>query len=93
MGINCYPLIFKIQVVNCYYQKQFSIMELLNIFSISRSSLYNWIKLDNINKLLEKKQYSKESKYSDEIRQYISNYVIKKVNFDYRKLIRLINLI
>ena len=68
-------------------------MELLNIFSISRSSLYNWIKLDNKNKLLEKKQYSKESKYSDEIRQYISNYVIKKVNFDYRKLIRLINLI
>jgi transposase len=91
MTINCYPLIFRITVVNYYKLKKTPIIELLNIFKISRSSLYNWVKLYNINKLIEKKQYLKGSKYTDEIRNYTSNYVIKKVNFDYRKLIKNIN--
>lgn len=91
MTTNCYPLIFKITVVNYYKLKKIPIIELLNIFKISRSSLYNWIKLYNKNELLEKKHYSKESKYTLEIRKYISDYVVKKVNFDYRKLMRMIN--
>jgi len=91
MTTNCYPLIFKITVVNYYKLKKISVIELLNIFRISISSLYNWVKLYDKNELLEKKRYSKKSKYTDEIRKYISDYVIKKVNFDYKKLIRVIN--
>ena len=91
MTTNCYPLIFKITVVNYYKLKKIPIIELLNIFKISRSSLYNWVKFYNKNELLEKKQYKRDSKYTCEIRKYISEYVVKRVNFDYKKLIRVIN--
>jgi len=91
MRTNSYPLIFKLNVVNCYKTKKYTINELLEIFSISRSSLYNWIKLYDNNELSEKKKYTKTSKYTVEIKNYICKYVIKKINFDCNKLIRLIN--
>lgn len=91
MSINSYPLIFKINVVKCHKTKKYTIKELLSIFNISRSSLYNWIKLYNNNELTEKKKYIKISKYTLEIKEYICKYIIKKINFDCNKLIRLIN--
>ena len=60
------------------------------MFNISRGSLYNWIKLFKNDNLCEKKKYNKISKYDKNVKKYIINYVIKKVNFDYKKLIRMI---
>jgi len=91
MRTNSYPLIFKLNVVTCYKSNKYTINELLEIFSISRSSLYNWIKLYDNNELSEKQKYTKTSKYTGEIKDYICKYVIKKINFDCNKLIRLIN--
>lgn len=45
----------------------------------------------NNNELCEKKTYIKESKYTNEIKEYICKYVTKAVNFDYNKLIGMIN--
>jgi transposase len=90
MNVNCYPLIFKQRVVKCYYSKQLFIKDLLDLFKISRSSLYNWVKLHKTNNLCEKKLYRKKSKYSNDIKKYIIKYVVKKINFDYKKLILII---
>ena len=90
MHINCYPLIFKLRVIDCYCLKHMSIKDLINLFKISRSSLYNWIKLYKKGILYEKKKYHKMSKYNENIKEYIIKYVITKVNFNYRKLIKLI---
>jgi transposase len=35
-------------------------------------------------------KYKKQSKYTDEIKKYICEYVIKRTNFDYKKLIKII---
>jgi transposase-like protein len=43
--MNCYPLIFKMKVVSCYQLGQYSITEIISIFNICKSSIYNWIKL------------------------------------------------
>jgi len=91
MKTNSYPLIFKVNVVKCHKTKKYTVKELLLIFNISRSSLYNWLKLYNNDELIEKKKYIKVSKYTIEIKDYICKYIIKKINFDCNKLIRLIN--
>lgn len=91
MHVNCYPLIFKLRVVECYYSKRYTINILLSIFAISRSSLYNWIRLWKLGNLHKKEHYQKDSKYTSDVKKYICDYVTTKVNFDYKKLIRLIN--
>jgi len=90
ININCYPLIFKMMIIECYNSKRFYVRELVSIFNVSKSSIYNWIILYNNNKLFEKKKYTKISKYNDNIQKYICKYVSNRVNFDYVKLIRLI---
>lgn len=89
---NFYPKIFKITVVEYYTKfKNVSINDIIKIFNISSSSLFNWIKLYNNNELhAEKKQYTKKSKITPIVKSYIKSYVIKKVNFDYKKLISMI---
>ncbi|AYV77371.1 MAG: HTH and integrase core domain protein [Dasosvirus sp.] len=89
MKTNCYPLIFKIKVVELYLTKKVPIKELLLMFGISRGSLYNWIKLHKTNELDEKKKYNKESKYTNYVRDYVCKYVINRVNFDYKRIIKL----
>lgn len=91
MYCNCYPLAYKIRVIDCYNIKLYPIRELLSIFGISRGSLYNWLKLYKDGQLQEKIKYFKESKYTIEVKEYIHNYVAKKINFSYRKLIYLID--
>jgi transposase len=89
--MNNYPLFFKICVVNQYLRKDIPVGKLLTIYNISKSSLYNWIKLYNTNLLQEKKKYTKKSKYTDDVKQYIKKYVVKRKIFNYKKLIRLVN--
>jgi len=86
---NAYPLLFKEYACNYYlrFRKQQSINEILNILNISKSSLYNWIKINNRNNLKDKIKYNKISKYTPVIKCYIRSYVIARVNFDYKRLI------
>jgi transposase len=89
---NSYPILFKRCVCEYYikYKGLYSINNIIKTFNISNGILYNWIKLYNTNKLVEKVKYNKISKYTGEIKCYIRNYVIKHHNFDYKKLITLI---
>jgi len=87
---NCYPLILKMKVISCYLSDQYTINEIVSIFDICKSSIYNWINLYKKGDLHEKMKYKKNSMYTDEIRKYICIYVIKRTNFDYKKLIRII---
>ena len=86
---NAYPLLFKEYACNYYhrFRKQQSIKEILNILNVSKSSLYNWIKINNNNNLKDKIKYNKISKYTPAIKCYIRSYVIARVNFDYKRLI------
>ena len=90
MRVNCYPLIFKIKVVNYYHSKECNIMDILRIFGISKSSLYNWILLYKNNNLSDKPRYNKYSKYTDEVEKYICNYVLKRINFNCDKILKMI---
>jgi len=84
---NSYPLIYKIAVITYYLQNKCDVKDLLNIFNISKSSLYNWLKQYNENILSEKKKYNKVSKYTSDIKIYIKTYVIKRKIFSYKRLI------
>lgn len=86
---NSYSLIYKEFACNYYlrFRKQQSTKEIVNILNISKSSLYNWIKINNSNNLTDKIKYNKISKYTPAIKCYIRSYVIVRVNFDYKKLI------
>lgn len=85
--VNNYPLIFKITVVSYYNLKKTKIKDLISIFNISKGSLYNWLKDYNLGTLSEKKSYTKRSKYTTDMRNYIKKYVIHRKIFNYKKLI------
>ena len=87
---NSYPLIFKLRVIECYNNRSIKIDELLKLFKISRSTLYDWIKRYDNNDLSEKERYTKKSKF-DSVDKYISNYVCSRKKFDYLRLISIIN--
>tara|TARA_B110001454_G_scaffold97999_1_gene92749 strand:+ start:2418 stop:3377 length:960 start_codon:yes stop_codon:yes gene_type:complete len=87
--INNYPLIFKKLVCEYYFEhkgKQ-TISDILKIFKISNGSLYNWVNQYNQKMLTNKCKYKKMSKYTPAIKCFIRAYVIKHIDFDYKKLI------
>ena len=89
--INSYPLIFKQKVVEFYLSNpDIHISKLLTIFKISNGSLYNWIRLFKNNTLAEKKKYFKKSIILPHIKCFIRAYVIRKINFIYKSLIKAI---
>ena len=88
--VNNYPLIFRLTVISYYNLKKSPIKELLIIFNISKSSLYNWLKDYRLGKLSEKKRYKKRSKFTSEIKIYIKKYVLSRKIFNYKRLINLI---
>lgn len=87
--VNCYPLIYKKLVCDYYYKNKGiqSISDIVKLFNISNGTLYNWINKCKSNNLTEKKHYTKNSKYTPEIKCYIRAYVLKYNEFDYKKLI------
>lgn len=87
--VNSYPYIFKLRVVRYYLENNIKVSELLNIFKISRGSLYNWINQYNNNELSEKETYTKRSKFIN-VKGYICNYVTTRKTFDYNRLIFII---
>ena len=59
---NCYPLIFKQRVLKYFSNPAVTIKDVLITYNISKSSLYNWITLNKLNMLNEKKKYTKKNK-------------------------------
>lgn len=87
--INCYPLIYKKRVCEYYFEHKYvqKISEIVKLFKIANGTLYNWINKYTRDILVEKKSYIKTSKYTPEIKCFIRSYIIKHIDFDYKKLI------
>ena len=73
--VNYYPLFYKIIIIEFYMSRKCKITEIIKIFKISKSSLYNWISQHIKNKLTEKKKYTNKSKITDKIKIYIIKYI------------------
>jgi transposase len=84
-----YSYNFKISVINFYNSDLFTIENCLNIFNISKTCLYNWVKLYNNNLLPIRSNIRNnyESKINTEIQKYIILYVTKRTIFKVKNLI------
>ena len=71
--------------------KKYTDTEIIQIFDISRKTYYNIKKNMNTYKANSKRTTKRKSKITKPIINYVSNYVLRKVNFDCNKLISLIN--
>ena len=84
-----YPLFFRKLVLEYYLNSKIAkVSDVLDKFKISRGTLFNWVKLNKINKLAPKKR---KSKFSKETKKYIVDYVVKRINFRINLLIKNIN--
>lgn len=91
--IKNYSLMYKIKIIEFYNRnlinKKFSINEILTIFNISNGSLYHWLKLYKSNKLHIKPIYKRtNNKITSVIKCYIRFYVLKRIDFRYKLLIK-----
>ena len=84
--IMTYSYKFKLTVVDTYIQKILKVVDIINIFQISKSSLFNWINKFKNNNLIQKT--IRNPKFSMEIKCYIRYYVCNKINFKYKLLIK-----
>jgi transposase len=86
---NNYSLDLKLRIINTYNKKIYSIPNLATLFSVSKSSIYNWIKLYTNNNLLSKTKFIKiTSKFQNpQIRSIILNFITLNSNFIYTDLI------
>ena len=77
----------KIRIINCIKMKKYSDTEIKNIFDISKHSFY---KLKNESIYGSKKNIKRSTKINGKIRSYIKSYVVTNINFNYKKLIKLV---
>lgn len=68
--------------------KQINVSDMAKIFSINRATIYRWILLNKNNKLEPLK--CRKRKINIEIKFFIRDYVIKKSNFCYKRLLKLL---
>ena len=89
-----YSIDFKQASISYYTNcKTVKVTNVLSIFGISNGSLFNWIKLKKYNKLRDNRiQYTRKSKYTPAIKCYMRCYVIKRISFNYKLLIRQLKL-
>jgi transposase len=83
----------KIRIIKCIKTKQYNDTEIMNIFpcderrvDISKDTFYK-LKRESFMKLRNSKR---QTKLIDPIKKYIINYVTRKHNFNYKKLIHLV---
>jgi transposase len=79
---------FKEHILKLYHSRIFKVSELLKIGNISNGTLYNWIKSYN----LLRKPINRKSKITCEIRCYIFSTIMKNNTFNWRYLIKSVNL-
>lgn len=89
---NNYSLDLKNRIINEYNKHILSVIEIAKIFSVSKSSVYNWIKLYKENDLHIKEKYTKQtSSFQNlDIRNIILDHIKSNPNFSYLNLIKII---
>lgn len=89
---NNYSLDLKIRVINEYNKKIISATKIATLFNVSKSSVYNWIKLYNDNELKNKIKYIKPNSiiHNLDIKNTILDHVNINPNFLYLNLIKII---
>src|SRR5437870_3884743 len=89
-----YSYDLKIKIVGFIKSKKFTDIEIINMFQISNKTFYsikNDSKLKGGSKHSNSESHKRITKITIDIRNFIVKYVTAKVNFDYKKLIRIIN--
>lgn len=81
-----YDYKFRKRVVSCSKNKLYKTKNIMNMFGVSNGSIFGWKKMDD--NICPKRK--RVSKILPHIRCYIKFYIIKRTNFDYKKLIRII---
>ena len=87
---NYYSYDLKCKIINLYLNNSYTVIQLTNLFNISKSSIYNWIKLYNNGTLkIKKDNFIKNNSFfrNPIIRVNIKFYIIRNPNFIYKKLI------
>lgn len=89
---NNYSVDLKLRVVNAYNNKTHNVTDICRTFSVSKSSVYNWINLYKNNKLTSKCEYIKPTSkiHNENIRNIILSHIQSFPNFIYVDLITLI---
>ena len=89
-----YSYDLKIKILGFIKSKKFTNIEIINMFQISNKTFYsikNDPKLRSGSKYSNSDTHKRTTKITIDIRNFIVKYVTTKVNFDYKKLIRIIN--
>jgi len=91
--INSYSLDLKLRVVNAHLNLHYSISKIVDLFLVSKSSVYNWVSLYKQNLLTSKLHYTKPLSiiYNSNVHDIIKNYISTSYYFDYKFLISLIH--
>lgn len=81
---NTYSLDLKLRVVKAYNEYKYTISKLAEMFNVSKSSIYNWIKQNNNDSLTNKKDYIKITSIfrNEKIRNIITTHIEKYPNFN-----------
>ena len=89
---NNYSLDLKSRIINEYNRHILSVVKIATLFSVSKSSVYNWIKLYKQDTLKTKIQYtkSKSNFQNSDIRSIILEHIKINPNFLYLNLIEII---
>lgn len=78
---------FKLRVINCSNERLMTTNKIIQIFDVSNGSIFNWKNKYNANNL---DNIKRKSKIKPHIKCYIRLYVINRINFNYKNLIKLI---
>jgi len=79
---NNYSLDLKLRVIKAYNEKILNVSNICKLFCVSKSSVYNWIKLFNNNELGVKKEYIKPTSYFQN-KEKISIFCIHQLLYSY----------
>ncbi len=89
---NNYSLDLKSRIINEYNKNILSATQISALFSVSKSSVYNWIKLYKLDTLTNKIEYIKPTSnfQNSNIRSIILDHIKTNSNFSYLNLIKII---
>ena len=80
----------KIKIIDCIKLKKYTDTEIINIFNISVPTFYKIKKEMNVRFKYNSKRVTRKTKITNVTRTYIINYVLRKINFSYTRLIQLV---
>lgn len=92
LNSNNYSNLFRLRIVKLFIENKYTVLELVKIFCVSKSSIYNWIKLFKNNNLKEKTKYFKSSSIlrNQQLQSFIQEYITNNPNFNYILLLEIL---